>query len=229
MKVPSWEMNGSRGGGLVALDACRTRPSFPDGCGSLRAWPPHPPGGRVAAGHPLTAEAGARVLREGGNAVDAAVAAMLTSLLAEPLLTGLGAGGYLLVAGAGEDPTLLDFFVASPGRGADRQRRAPARAGGVRLRRRRPGLQRRSRRRAASGQPGRPGRGARPLGHAPLAGLAAPAAALAERALRSTASRRSSLEILSPILSRRPRARGRCSRSTGRPLRRGRRVPQRPS
>ncbi len=55
--------------------------------------------GVVAAGHPLTAEAGAAVLREGGNAVDAAVAAMLTSFVAEPLLTGLGAGGYMLVAG----------------------------------------------------------------------------------------------------------------------------------
>ncbi len=57
--------------------------------------------GVVAAGHPLTAQAGARVLREGGNAVDAAVAAMLTSFVAEPLLTGLGAGGYMLVAGGG--------------------------------------------------------------------------------------------------------------------------------
>src|SRR5256885_7748220 len=74
--------------------------------------------GMVAAGHPLTAEAGARVLREGGNAVDAAIAAMLVSWVAEPLLTGPGAGGYMLVAGAGEDPTLLDFFVAAPGFGA---------------------------------------------------------------------------------------------------------------
>ena len=57
--------------------------------------------GVVAAGHPLTAEAGARVLRDGGNAVDAAVAAMLTSFVAEPLLTGLGAGGYMLVGGGG--------------------------------------------------------------------------------------------------------------------------------
>jgi gamma-glutamyltranspeptidase/glutathione hydrolase len=72
--------------------------------------------GVIAAGHPLTAEAGARVLRDGGNAVDAAVAAMLTSFVAEPLLTGLGAGGYMLVAGAGEEPALLDFFVESPGR-----------------------------------------------------------------------------------------------------------------
>ncbi len=75
--------------------------------------------GVVAAGHPLTAEAGARVLREGGNAVDAAVAAMLTSFVAEPLLTGLGAGGYMLVAGAGEAPVLLDFFVQAPTRAGD--------------------------------------------------------------------------------------------------------------
>ncbi len=78
-----------------------------------------PPRGVVAAGHPLTAEAGAQVLREGGNAVDAALASMLTSFAAEALLTGLGAGGYMLVAGAGRDPVLLDFFVAAPSRGGD--------------------------------------------------------------------------------------------------------------
>ena len=72
--------------------------------------------GVVAAGHPLTAQAGAQVLREGGNAVDAAVAAMLTSFAAEPLLTGLGAGGYMLVAGGGREPALLDFFVQAPSR-----------------------------------------------------------------------------------------------------------------
>lgn len=70
----------------------------------------------MAAGHPLTAEAGARVLREGGNAVDATVAAMLTSFVAEALLTGLGAGGYMMVAGAGVEPALLDFFAQAPTR-----------------------------------------------------------------------------------------------------------------
>src|ERR1700761_3624862 len=78
--------------------------------------------GVVAAGHPLTAEAGARVLREGGNAVDAAIAAMLVSWVAEPLLTGPGAGGYMMVAGAGEEATLLDFFVAAPGKGGGGER-----------------------------------------------------------------------------------------------------------
>jgi len=78
----------------------------------------------IAAGHPLTADAGVRVLRAGGNAVDAAVAAMLTSWVAEPLLTGPGAGGYMLVAGAGEKPALLDFFVSAPGHGALSHERA---------------------------------------------------------------------------------------------------------
>jgi gamma-glutamyltranspeptidase/glutathione hydrolase len=73
--------------------------------------------GIVAAGHPVSAEAGAAVLRAGGNAVDAAVAACLASWAAEPLLTGPGAGGYLLVAGGGWQPTLLDFFVSAPSDG----------------------------------------------------------------------------------------------------------------
>jgi gamma-glutamyltranspeptidase/glutathione hydrolase len=75
--------------------------------------------GVIAAGHPLTAQTGAEVLRVGGNAVDAAVAAMLMSFAAEPLLTGLGAGGHMLVAGAGEEPVLLDFFVQAPARRQD--------------------------------------------------------------------------------------------------------------
>jgi gamma-glutamyltranspeptidase/glutathione hydrolase len=70
--------------------------------------------GVVAAGHQLTAQAGAGVLRAGGNAVDAALAAMLASFAAEPLLTGLGAGGYMLVAGGGRPSALLDFFVEAP-------------------------------------------------------------------------------------------------------------------
>ena len=75
------------------------------------------PGGVVAAGHPATAEAGAWALRQGGNAVDAAVAAVGASIVAESPLTGLGAGGYMLVHRPGEEAVLLDFFVAGPGLG----------------------------------------------------------------------------------------------------------------
>ncbi len=71
--------------------------------------------GVVAAGHPRSAEAGAQVLREGGNAVDAAVCAVLASFAVESPLTGFGAGGFMMVH-EGSETTLLDFFVAAPGR-----------------------------------------------------------------------------------------------------------------
>jgi gamma-glutamyltranspeptidase/glutathione hydrolase len=80
--------------------------------------------GVIAAGHEVTARVGAEVLRQGGNAVDAAVAAMLASFACEPLLTGPGAGGYMLVVPPGEPPVLLDFFVEAPGHGADPSARA---------------------------------------------------------------------------------------------------------
>jgi gamma-glutamyltranspeptidase / glutathione hydrolase len=72
--------------------------------------------GAIAAGHPLTAEAGARVLAEGGNAVDACVAAAFASWVAESPLTGPGGGGFMLVHRARDSSTrLLDFFAAVPG------------------------------------------------------------------------------------------------------------------
>ena len=80
--------------------------------------------GVVAAGHPVSAEAGAQALSSGGNAVDGAIAAILASFAAEPMLTALGAGGYMLVVAPGSEPVLLDFFVEAPGRGADPGKRS---------------------------------------------------------------------------------------------------------
>jgi gamma-glutamyltranspeptidase/glutathione hydrolase len=77
--------------------------------------------GAIAAGHPLTAETGARVLAEGGNAVDACIAAAFSSWVAESPLTGPGGGGFMLVHRAGDGTTrVLDFFVTVPGLGARR-------------------------------------------------------------------------------------------------------------
>jgi gamma-glutamyltranspeptidase / glutathione hydrolase len=80
--------------------------------------------GVVAAGHHLTAETGAQVLRNGGNAFDAAVCAVLTSFASESLLTGLGAGGFLLAHTASGEDHLYDFFVEAGGRGVDAGDRA---------------------------------------------------------------------------------------------------------
>ncbi len=74
--------------------------------------------GAIAAGHRLTAEAGAEILAEGGNAVDACLAAAFASWVAESPLTGPGGGGFMLVHRARDCSTrLLDFYVAIPGLG----------------------------------------------------------------------------------------------------------------
>lgn len=74
--------------------------------------------GAIAAGHPLTAAAGADVLARGGNAVDACLAAAFVSWVAESPLTGPGGGGFLLVHRARDRRSrLLDFFVSIPGAG----------------------------------------------------------------------------------------------------------------
>jgi gamma-glutamyltranspeptidase/glutathione hydrolase len=72
----------------------------------------------VAAGHPSTAEAGAKILACGGNAVDAAVAMMLVSCASETIFTGLGGGGFATVYDAASGRVrCIDFFVAIPGLG----------------------------------------------------------------------------------------------------------------
>src|SRR3970040_2367406 len=70
--------------------------------------------GAIAAGHPLTAEAGARVLREGGNAIDALLAAACTAFVTEGPLTGPAGGGFLLVHEPGGVATVLECFFAVP-------------------------------------------------------------------------------------------------------------------
>ena len=70
--------------------------------------------GAIAAGHPLTAEAGARVLAEGGNAVDACIAAAFVAAVCEGPLTGPAGGGFFLVSTPGEEPVVLDCFFAVP-------------------------------------------------------------------------------------------------------------------
>jgi gamma-glutamyltranspeptidase / glutathione hydrolase len=78
--------------------------------------------GAIAAGHPLTAEAGAQVLADGGSAVDACLAAAFVSWVAESPLTGPGGGGFLLVHRARNGRSrLLDFFVSLPGAGLEEE------------------------------------------------------------------------------------------------------------
>ncbi|RMH62310.1 MAG: gamma-glutamyltranspeptidase [Zetaproteobacteria bacterium] len=70
--------------------------------------------GVIAAGHPHTVEAGAALLSGGGNAVDAAIAAVCTAFVAEPVLTAAGGGGFMLIAPASGEASLLDGFARMP-------------------------------------------------------------------------------------------------------------------
>ncbi|MEO0533193.1 MAG: gamma-glutamyltransferase [Cyanobacteria bacterium P01_A01_bin.123] len=70
--------------------------------------------GTIAAGHPKVAEAGASILAAGGNAFDSAIAAVFASFVAEPTLTSVAGGGFLLAHTAQGEDVLFDFFTQTP-------------------------------------------------------------------------------------------------------------------
>src|SRR5437868_14736282 len=162
--------------------------------------------GVVAAGHPISAAAGADALRKGGNAVDAALGGMLASFACEPLLTGLGAGGYMLVVAPGQDPVLLDFFVEAPGSGIDPSSRAELRPITVSFG---DAIQVFNIGAASVGTYGVPAglhEAAARFGRIPLGDLVRPAAELARRGVVLTQPQAYLVEILSGIVTATPEA-----------------------
>ncbi|MBX2803865.1 MAG: gamma-glutamyltransferase [Myxococcales bacterium] len=70
--------------------------------------------GVVAADHQLASQAGAELLRRGGNAVDAAVAAALSAGVVQPAGSGLGGGGFAVGSSPGGKRFVLDFREVAP-------------------------------------------------------------------------------------------------------------------
>lgn len=71
----------------------------------------------VASSTQLAADAGASVAREGGNAVDTALAAAWVGAVAEPGICAPGCGGFVTVWAPGTDPVTVDGYIEMPGRG----------------------------------------------------------------------------------------------------------------
>ena len=166
-----------------------------------------PGGASVASGHPVTTGAAVEVLEAGGNAYDACVAAGFAASVAEPTLTGLAGGGFLLARTAAGEEVLFDFFVDTPGRGLAA---VPATLDFEEVLVRFPG--------AVQGF--HVGRGAvavpgclagwlhvhARLGRLPLASVTAPAARAAREGVVVNEQQAALLRLLEPILTRTPEA-----------------------
>ncbi|MHA1164129.1 MAG: gamma-glutamyltransferase family protein [Alphaproteobacteria bacterium] len=73
------------------------------------------PKGVVAAGHEITAQAAAEILREGGNAFDAVIAAMITATVPEFVFSSIGGGGFAMARPANSRNAICyDFFAQTP-------------------------------------------------------------------------------------------------------------------
>ena len=70
--------------------------------------------GAIATGSKESLDCAKHIFKEGGNAFDAAIAAVFSSMTSEFALTGAGGGGALLGINKGQNPILYDFFVDCP-------------------------------------------------------------------------------------------------------------------
>ena len=74
--------------------------------------------GMVVVQEPLAADVGLEILKQGGNAVDAAIAIGFALAVTHPAAGNIGGGGFMLVRMADGKTTFLDFREAAPQKGS---------------------------------------------------------------------------------------------------------------
>lgn len=73
-------------------------------------------GGMVATAHPLATQIGADILKQGGNAIDASVAIQFALNVTEPMMSGIGGGGFMMVHdGETGETTIVNSRERAPG------------------------------------------------------------------------------------------------------------------
>ncbi len=106
-------------GGHSANAAASAPPSYRDAVPASWRYPLDAPAassahGMVATDAPLATQVGAEVLRQGGNAVDAAVATAFALAVVFPAAGNIGGGGFMVAQMAGSPPVALDFREVAP-------------------------------------------------------------------------------------------------------------------
>lgn len=90
------------------------QPLLPQTAWAAVSAPISAPHGMVASDHRLASDAGANVLKQGGNAIDAAIATSLALSVLRNQSTGIGGGGFMLIRLANGETAVLDYREVAP-------------------------------------------------------------------------------------------------------------------
>src|SRR3970282_1655292 len=95
--------------------APRGRRALPAGW-TLEAAPVTAPKAMVVSAHPLASAAGIEVIKQGGNAIDAAITVGFALAIVLPDAGNIGGGGFIVHRSAAGQVRAIDYRETAPGR-----------------------------------------------------------------------------------------------------------------